>query len=335
MVWIQAFACVAWLNTASLFIYSLWVRCGWPRPWWLRALSPFAFWVFLPTLIAPLPAVLVPSLELWVAVGLGAGLFVAHFDPKLLRRQPRSAPPESVRLRALTLNVYKRNASLDKVTETIRDLAPDLVAFQEIRSVHVDALIDELGDLYPHHILLPGRDAEGVGLMSRHPIADSRVLQATPCSNAIQSITVRIDDRRLSIVNAHPRIPRLRTAVHSGLSLPIDVDTSAREADVRALCAELATLSGEAILLGDLNMTDQDHEYRLIASPWQNAFGRVGQGIGFTYPVDAPFFGVRVPFPLFRIDHIFFKGTLQIVQARTGRIPGSDHRYVLADFILP
>jgi len=51
-----------------------------------------------------------------------------------------------------------------------------------------------------------------------------------------------------------------------------------------------------------------------------------------TYPVNQRFFGVKLPLPIFRIDYIFYRGGMRPVSVRNGRMPGSDHRYVVAEF---
>jgi len=84
-----------------------------------------------------------------------------------------------------------------------------------------------------------------------------------------------------------------------------------------------------------MNTTDQCVEYHWIAGVWRDAYREAGQGPGLTYPVGVPFFGVRAPWPLFRIDHVFYRGKLEVSRAWTGVLPGSDHRYVMAELVRP
>jgi vancomycin resistance protein VanJ len=324
---------LAWSCVLLLSAYLLWVRLDGSRPWWLAALSPVAFWAFMPVLV------LLP-LGLWVraplylgAAALATGLYAGHFLWPLIPWQRRRPRPEERPIRLMTANLLKTNGHAQAIAQTILAAAPDVVALQELRPQHARALKRLLAEAYPYQALAPAGGSRGMGLLSRHPLLAVELRQLAPRANPTQVARLRLDGHETWLVNAHPRIafPRFRRFL--GLRLPCGFETRFRREDMVALAQLLAALPGDALLLGDLNTTDQCQEYRLLPRHWRDAFRQVGWGAGFTYPVGAPLFGLRPPWPILRLDYIFCAGAWRPLRARLGRMPGSDHRYVLVEAI--
>jgi endonuclease/exonuclease/phosphatase family metal-dependent hydrolase len=100
------------------------------------------------------------------------------------------------------------------------------------------------------------------------------------------------------------------------------------------------------IVAGDLNATDQNHAYELIANELHDAWRRVGFGFGHTFPGHPTrdeggsrpsILGLSSPLWLIRIDYIFHSQELEATSARLGLYPGpggSDHRGVVATLTL-
>jgi len=322
--------CLAWLYASALGGYLLWKRLNLPRPWWLGALSTISFWVFLPALALPLTIPLVGSLSYGLATACGALLFAGHYLlPMIPRRSAaRAAGPD---LKVMSANLLKRNANADGIAETIAAERPDVVALQELRPEHIRAIERHLATLYPYRDLHPGEDCEGMGLLSRYPFLSIGLREGEPGTNPTQVARVRPPEREAWIVNVHTRIPRFRMRRIAGLPIPYDYDTSERRADVEDIVRLLEGLQGDALLLGDLNTTPECLEYRLIPRRWQDAYRVAGWGLGLSFPVKAPFLGLRLPFPLFRLDYIFYAGSMRALRARMGTMPGSDHRYLTVE----
>ncbi|MBC7234235.1 MAG: endonuclease/exonuclease/phosphatase family protein [Chloroflexi bacterium] len=331
----------SWIYLLALVGYVFWVRLDLERPWWLQALAPFALWVFGLGLGLPLLAALVGSgLLRGVPLLLGTALYWAHFVARPRPRRPAQEEDDPV-LRVMTANLLDKNRRHAEIIATIRHECPDLIALQELNPAQVRALTQALTDEYPYQWFLPGPEtpvpgrSEGMGLMSRYPFQPLGVVQVDPLANPAQVIALDVQGRFLDVLHMHPRIPLPRFRRVLGIAWPYGLDDSERERDVRALshCAE--QLGAEAIILGDMNATDQCREYRLLTKGWRDVYRQVGRGLGLTYPVDADFFGLRCPWPLFRIDYVLIRGHLYAMEAHVGRLPGSDHRYVVADLSWP
>jgi len=331
---------LAWIQVALLVGYILIARLGWPRPWWLKALDTISFWFFAPSLLSLLLAVIIPRTGYRLAATISALLFIGHFWLRfipwgivrhglypLLRRGQASNP-----LRVMTINLLKTNGDGRLITAAIASQDADIVALQELKLDHASAIREELGTLYPYQELYPGDSSEGLGLLSRVPFASYELQPAEPGGNPTQVARLVASNRETWLVNVHSRIPELKLRPWGKISLPYNMETAARETDIRKLVQMVEERPGNALILGDLNTTEHCQEYRLIPGRWHDTYRELGWGPGWTFPVAARFFGVRLPFPIFRIDYVFHRGTWRPRSIRTGTMPGSDHRYLVAEF---
>jgi endonuclease/exonuclease/phosphatase (EEP) superfamily protein YafD len=95
---------------------------------------------------------------------------------------------------------------------------------------------------------------------------------------------------------------------------------------------QVASAKGPVLLLGDLNTTDQNENYWLIADHLTDVHRAIGWGFGFTFPGQQLERGLPpLPSPVLRIDHVFVSDQwipLAIRVLPAG--PGSDHLPVVA-----
>ena len=303
-------------------------------PWLYQALAPFAFWLALLALPLLALAPLVRQPAYTTATLAATALFLWHYAPRWSRAKmtPNVSRTRDLPLRVMTSNLFKANDAYAAIAEAILASKADLVAVQELRPPQAEALSTLLREAYPHQELRPGRDAEGMGLFSRHPIT-RREFVCRDGANPIQVIQVHLTDEALSLINIHPRIPMLQQS--PALGFPTGLSTAERAQDIETIIAAAESLSTPTLILGDMNTTPYCPAFGVLPSDWRDVHQEVGQGMGFSYPVDAAFFGFRSPLPLFRIDHLFLRGAVQARSVSRGHMPGSDHRYLLADLLLP
>lgn len=326
------FNTVAALYLGALIIYILWVRLHWSRPWWLQAFSTISPWAFAPTLVLPALAVLMRSPLFCLLSIAAASIFAYQFLRPMFPHHEIARRVEPAHLKAMTANLLKINTrQVGKIIGAIIAESPDVVALQELKAEHAQAIDTLLADAYPHRLLSPGKDSEGMGLLSRYPFLDSAEHIVAPGANPTQTARIEINGRSVWMVNSHPRIPDLHLCHQAGVRYPCGLSTTKRRADVEGIIQLAQRLGGDAILLGDFNLTDQCEEYGLLTAQWADAYRVAGKGPGLTYPVGRPFFGLHSPFPLFRIDYLFYPPTWRPLRAHTGAMPGSDHRYLVVE----
>jgi endonuclease/exonuclease/phosphatase (EEP) superfamily protein YafD len=84
--------------------------------------------------------------------------------------------------------------------------------------------------------------------------------------------------------------------------------------------------------MGDLNATLDHHELRrLISTGYEDAAGEAGSGLHPTWPR-----GGRRLLPLsVTIDHVLADARCGVGTVRAFDVPGTDHRALLAELILP
>jgi vancomycin resistance protein VanJ len=331
---------LTWLYAALMAIYIVWTTFGLPRPWWLKAFDTVSFWFFAPSFLLLLLAIPISRVGYRLAATLAALLFMGHFWLPFLPwgSLKRWIYPQARRgaggvpLRVMTTNLLKNNGDGHLVAATIASEDADVVALQELRSEHVRALQEQLGATYPYRQLYPGDASEGLGLLSRIPLESHELRPGRPGGNPTQIVRLVVGNRGTWLVNVHSRIPELRLKPVAGILLPYDMDTEGRTTDIRELVQMVEERTGNVLILGDLNTTEHCQEYRLLPERWHDTYREIGWGPGWTFPVGARFFGVRLPFPIFRIDYVFHRGAWQPQSVRNGTMPGSDHHYLVAEF---
>jgi endonuclease/exonuclease/phosphatase (EEP) superfamily protein YafD len=83
-------------------------------------------------------------------------------------------------------------------------------------------------------------------------------------------------------------------------------------------------------MAGDYNATYGHAPFRrLLAVGLRDAHIEAGRGLATTWPVN----NLLLP-PLFRLDHVLVSREFEVLAAREGRGPGTDHRPVVADLVL-
>jgi endonuclease/exonuclease/phosphatase family metal-dependent hydrolase len=129
------------------------------------------------------------------------------------------------------------------------------------------------------------------------------------------------------VVVTHPQPGQLRTFA----ALPVDFDTSLRDAEIATIRSEVDPLvaAGEPLLLlGDFNLTDREPIYAELSAGLVDLQRSVGWGPGSTWRPDPVKW---LPFGLLRIDMVFVtNGPVPLNISSDCNPRGSDHCVVRA-----
>jgi endonuclease/exonuclease/phosphatase (EEP) superfamily protein YafD len=219
-------------------------------------------------------------------------------------------------LRVLTVNMHLGRASAPALVELVRATRPDVLSVQEVTPELVRRLdAARLGELMPHFVLEPRADARGTALYARVPLAAGEPPPGTATVMATARAQIEgAGDVELTAVHPPPPLRR-RIAVWDD--------------DLRALPA--ADPNGVVrILAGDFNATlDHAELRRLIDTGYEDAAATVGAGLRPTWPQ-----GRRIPPPV-TIDHVLADKRCGVRAVSIHTIPGTDHRAVFAELVLP
>lgn len=305
LIWIAVIPAAAWA-----LLRLLGVDNGFPLAA-MMAFTPYAaVAVFLVAGVAA-------ALGNWAATAV-AGLATLSLAAVVL---PRAVGSETVAvegreaLRVLAANVHHGTADPEALVALVDRLHPDVLSVEELTPRYARELRRAgLGTRMPHGVLETHRSASGAGLYSRLPLrrlpGPQRFFFRSPRAR------LRLEDGRpVRIVGVHPFPPELNS-------------TSEWEESLASLPS--AGRGAPWVLAGDFNGTFDQSQFRgVVDRGYRDAGAVAGKGLEPTFPRE----GHLIP-PV-TIDHILADRRLGIAAYSVEDLPGSDHRAVYAELVLP
>ncbi|MFD5201827.1 endonuclease/exonuclease/phosphatase family protein [Streptomyces sp. NPDC058375] len=209
-------------------------------------------------------------------------------------------------LTVVSHNVDEGNTDPAGTARVLAGAGADVLALEELSDASAAVYSRELAAAYPHHAVIGG-----VGLWSRHPLADVKAVPIMPWTRALRA-TARTPDGPVAVYAVHLASVRVSAAGFT---------TGRRNDAARELAAALrAEPAPRAVVLGDFNGTYQDGALDPVTSQLRSAQREAGDGLGFTWPA---------AFPMVRIDDVLVRGMTPRA-AWTLPATGSDHLPVAA-----
>jgi endonuclease/exonuclease/phosphatase (EEP) superfamily protein YafD len=259
----------------------------------------------------------------WWLAGLLALPAAALAAGQLPRRRPPArrdqGVPTAAGLRILTLNALFGGADPAAVVDAIRRLRVDVLAVQELTPGLVSGLAQAgLSGLLPFRHAEPDPGAAGAGLWSRWELTP--LPPAGGMLFVAPSARITVAGRPVVLRAVHPVAPIMgrQRDWHRDLG--------------RLREAMVAAADGPQVVAGDFNASRDHRPFRdLLAAGFADSadIARQRPWPGFTWPANR-----RWP-PVMRLDHILVSPGIAVSEARTVKIPGTDHRAVLAVLELP
>ncbi|TDQ51431.1 endonuclease/exonuclease/phosphatase family protein [Actinorugispora endophytica] len=266
----------------------------------------------LPLLFALLARRWLPAL----AAALVAAVLVGLLLPRALADAPPDPAPTGPALRVLTLNMYLGSADAETVVDLVRRNDVDLLSLQELTPDAADALETAgIGGTLPHAVVEARLGASGGGLYSRHPL--TRIAGPTDHEPEMPWAEVAVPGAvPVEAVSAHPFPPLGPGMTRDWTRYMADLPHADPDGAVR-------------VLAGDLNATTDHAVLReLLATGYTDAAAAAGNGFDATWPVGGTVPGVV-------IDHVLADERARAVRTSTHLVPGTDHRALLAEVVLP
>ena len=275
------------------------------------ALTPYGFPVAL------IATVLAAGAHRWSVtaslLALGAVLGVL-----VLPRVARTAvpPPPGHALRVLSANLLSGRADAQAVVDMVRRHAPDVLCLQELSTELAQELkAAGLGAELPYMDFdKVGDGRRGVGIASRHPIRH-RSRDDPFTAGAVLRPPGRPE---VEVISVHPTFPMGRRGTGPWLAALAALPRAVTTGPVR-------------VLAGDFNATvDHASFRRLLRSGYRDAGMETGSGLRHTWPGAVSRWAPRVT-----LDHVLIDRRGHVRSCTALDLPGSDHRAVLAELVLP
>jgi endonuclease/exonuclease/phosphatase family metal-dependent hydrolase len=287
---------------------------------WLpvRLANYFTPWLLATVVVCLFMAVLVRRTWLVVvSLVLVGGISSSYWPIVIPNMAPALAAPEQPgKIKVMTFNVHFANRDADALAALIESEKPGLIAFQEITRPIIDPLRDRVGAQYPYFLVDDATNPR-LAIASRYPLTGFALPEG-------------IWRAQWALVET-PSGPLVVWNVHSPPSVD-QGDWEWQRRTFQAIADNLAPEECPTIVMGDLNTTDQNTNYLLLADPLIDVQRRIGRGLGFTFPDTRFYFPSHPSFgPVIRIDHILVSSQLLPTGMYIGTDRyGSDHYPVFA-----
>ena len=219
-----------------------------------------------------------------------------------------------VELKLLHANVLSSNTEYDRLIRLLDTEAPDLVMLQEVSPDWLVAL-DELRANYPYSYAEAREGNFGIALFSRVPLRSVSHFDSPPFGYPTIVASLDIDGQVLHFIGTHPMIPVSGTFY------------DARNEQLAGVARLLGKQAEPKILVGDLNLSQWDINYKRLEQQGGVRNARKGFGILPTWPV-------FMPFAMIPIDHVLVSETISVTGFYSGPRIGSDHLPLVVTFSL-
>ena len=228
-----------------------------------------------------------------------------------IRRSPSASGPT---VRVLFANVLHSNHRPARLLDLLKAHAPDIVILAEFSPTWLPAL-SSLSPAYPVSTFHTYRTSYTIGLMSRVPVDDLRIVHPGPQGLPTLVGCAHVGARRLTIIGTHPLSPT--TPRRARL----------RDEQLRTLARLAAAEPGPVLLIGDLNTTSWSPIFGDVLRAGGLRDSREGFGLQTTWPAPLRWCGLS-------IDHGLVSPGVTVRRREVGPWIGSDHFPILLDLDL-
>ncbi len=312
-----------------MVVWNVLLRTSVSNLWPVQLLAVFDAWTYLPVIPLLLLAILQKDWRggAWLVLPMLA--FAWQYGQLFVPVAHRQDGPQ---LRVMTANLQFENRDANGVATLLSARSPDVVAMQELGAAISGPLANMVKQQYPYQALYPSRGSRGMGILSRYPIVDSRPPEMGDAECSCQQVTLDVRGQPVTILNVHPNPPGISARRIGPLVLPTGFRIGQQQQTLLAIRHLASTITTPLLIVGDLNTSDHEMTYPILAKPYHDTFREAGWGLGFTFPSGPG--DVEWPFPAMRIDYVFHDDSWAAKVAQVETVPGSDHDGILAELVL-
>jgi len=240
--------------------------------------------------------------------------FVFPFLYPVFSKPVEAGMMSEVPLRVMMSNVLTSNSDKDTLVNLVRTLQPDIVVLLEINQQWVKSL-EDLEDIYTFKRFIPEDNNFGIGIMSKYPLENMKVMRFSHLS--IPSIVADVrfmENKTVHIVATHP-LPPISLNYHKN-----------RNVHFQRLAAYMASVKGSKIVVGDFNTTMFSPYYSKFIADSGLVSGSQDFGIQPTWLAFLPFFRIQ-------LDYLFVDSGTAVKHFEVLPAIGSDHFPIFCELI--
>ena len=241
---------------------------------------------------------------------------LAYVAPMFWGKQ--NVPPESPRLRVVSINVHGQNHEYDKVTEFLNRVDADVVFLHETNRLWEAALSEAIaGGRLPYQQHRSRPDHLIFSTLTLTKESPSEVIShgwAEREARAME-VVVSLEETEVTLLGIHPLAPT------NGRRAAL------RDAQFEFIADRVQKTPGPIMVAGDFNATPWSHVFGPLAHAGLRNSQR-GYGLSASFPVRGNFL-TRIP-----IDHLLHSSHLVVVDRWLGPDIGSDHFPLVVDLAL-
>lgn len=222
-------------------------------------------------------------------------------------------------------NWTKDDGTTQKITQVIKDNAPDVLAIQDYRK---DEKVDLSLFKYKHEVLRGKAKSSGQAIFSQYPIVNSGSLEFPKTINNAIFADIEVDEDTVRIYSVHLQshkidadIEKLKNENSERLLKRMANTFEKQQFQTELFLMHKKQCPYKMIVMGDFNNSAFSYVYKEIKGNLKDAFKVAGNGFGRTY--DFKFFPLR-------IDFILTDPTFKILRFKTLDNKLSDHYPILA-----
>lgn len=214
-------------------------------------------------------------------------------------------------LSVLQFNVLVSNNQYHSTIESVKELNPDFISFQEVTQAWGDALEEGLQDEYPYFkIVSHDLETQGLAIFSKFPLENVTYHDWSGTANL--SGIIKVGDEDVNFLSLHTRSPMTKDRWKN------------RNEHIKKAANHVAEKEGEFIVLGDFNTVPWDSQMIKFRKDTELVDSR--KKLTPTYPAWGPKYLAQIP-----IDYIFHSKGIRCGSLDSIKMT-SDHNAVLGEF---
>ena len=243
----------------------------------------------------------------WLAYGLTAAIawsLVALAWVYMPAAQPAAGKQK---LKIMSFNVLGHNSNKDEVLGLMHEADPDVIMVLEYTE-HWHRRLRSLKAKYPHQLLQPRWHGFGLGVFSKYPLSDSKVVQ----------LTRKLVDNPSLITHVNFGGTTIRLCGLHVLSPTNSYRLDLRNEQFGEVANELIGDEVPTVVMGDFNSVTWSPFVQDFMSKTGYRDSRKGFGYQASWPADFVFLGIP-------IDHALVSEDICVHSRSVGGTAGSDH----------